>query len=63
MLKRLSEIFIFLAFAGFLTSVVAAARTSSMLYGFSVKAYGQFTICALVFSIALSLLEMNRPQK
>ncbi|MDD5258468.1 MAG: hypothetical protein PHD29_00665 [bacterium] len=62
-MRRWSEIFIFLAFVGFITSIAAASMKSSMLLGFSVRAYGQFTICALVFSIALSLMELTKPQK
>ena len=62
-MKRWSEVFIFLAFVGFVTSMVAAAMKGSELLGFSVRAYGQFTICALAFSIALSMLEMTKMQK
>jgi|WetSurMetagenome_2_1015567.scaffolds.fasta_scaffold303289_3 hypothetical protein len=59
-MRRWSEIFIALAFVGFVLSIIAVKGD---ILGFSVKAYGQFTLCALTFSIALSLLEMTRISK
>ncbi len=61
-MKRWSEVFIALAFVGFVASMIAAPMKDSMMLGFSVKAYGQFTICALVFSIAFSLMELTKPK-
>lgn len=59
-MRRWAEVFIVLALVGFVMSMIAAAMKNSLLLGFSVKAYGQFTMCALAFSIALSLLEMTK---